>query len=45
MNIIQLEEKLQTLTQNLNKDDFIFDFLFKNIFDLKKVHTFGFLIF
>ena len=27
MNIIQLEEKLQTLTQNLNKDDFIFDFL------------------
>ena len=27
MDILQLEEKLQTLTQNLNKDDFIFDFL------------------
>ena len=27
MNIIQLEEKLQNLTQNKNKDDFIFDFL------------------
>ena len=27
MNIIQLEEKLQTLVENTNKDDFIFDFL------------------
>lgn len=27
MNILQLEEKLQNLTQNTNKDDFIFDFL------------------
>lgn len=27
MNIIQLEEKLQTLIEKLNKDDFIFDFL------------------
>ncbi len=27
MNIIQLEEKLQTLIENLNKDNFIFDFL------------------
>ena len=27
MNIIQLEQKLQNLTDNLSKDDFIFDFL------------------
>ena len=27
MNILELEEKLQNLTQNTNKDDFIFDFL------------------
>ena len=27
MDIIKLEEKLQNLTQNTNKDDFIFDFL------------------
>jgi type II restriction/modification system DNA methylase subunit YeeA len=27
MNILQLELKLQYLTENLNKDDFIFDFL------------------
>lgn len=27
MNILQLEEKLQNLTDNLSKDDFIFDFL------------------
>ena len=27
MNILQLEQKLQNLTENLSKDDFIFDFL------------------
>lgn len=27
MNILLLETKLQNITENLNKDDFIFDFL------------------